>query len=223
MIKTYEEYLELALDYREMLDKATANQNQKSVIYYRGKYIAMLKKAYRIDNEGILPKSVSGLSRDVPIIQEIQRQLKGHQRQIDVAIRENTSKETENPSVPKEIALKFRKLATRISQVNFKTGTSNVGHVALDLASLSGSIFLKAPVAGASKVISSVGPLAIRLFTIPVNLFWATFFTDANLGVKEKDQKKRAYDQTVVYKLSESLQNIVKNVFENVNDITKRM
>ena len=226
MNKSYDEWLDLALEYRERLDLATDEENQKDVIYYRGKYIYALKQAYKLNNEGILPSDISGLTDDVLIIQEIKRQLRGHQRQIDLAIKEN--KEASNidtPSISKEIGLKFRRLATRVSQVNFATGVASKGDIFKDSLSLSSSTFLKSPTLITCKVLSKVGPLAVSLIALPINLISSIFFVtiDVGLGQVNKDNKQKDYNNTIIHKMSRGLSVAVNKIFESSYNAISKM
>ena len=215
MRRDYYEWLDAAREQKIELDRAIADGNAKDVIYRRGKYLYALKQAYKIDPDGIVPNAVTNYGYDVDLNQEIKVQLENHQNQIDASIRHNKHKSSiKNPTLFNEFGLKIRRLASRVSQVNFATNAAEKREakqgIAKDAASLAGTA-IKAPVMVAAKVTSAVGPLVVMVAALPFTVL-ASLLTITVDAFNGKTSEPSDYMNTPVTKMSVALQDGVKKL-----------
>lgn len=214
MNRSYTDWLTVAANYKVNLDTALADKNEKDVIYYRGKYLFALKQAFKLNKSGQVPSSITGAGSDISIETVINAELQNHQRQIDTSLKNNkTNSDIKKNTFSTELGLKIRRLATRVSQINFATGAATKKDVAKDVLGVAGST-LKAPFMVTSKVLSEVGPLAVTIISLPFTLF-ASFFS-LSFDLFDGKIKEESYNNTVVHKMSKSLKEGIKNL----SDIT---
>ncbi len=206
MARSYNDWLLEAKAYKNSLDASSTGQD---AIYYRGKYLRCLKKAYNLNPSGSLPSSITGYGFTVSLNNEINTQLTNHHNQINRSIREN--KRQPNHSISQEFALKIKRLATSLSQRNAKNSIK----ASLGLA---GTI-AKVPILAASKVLSAVGPLAVTIFALPFaaleGAFNAVNVYDGSVSSGKESQ--------VVNKISDGLSNVIKSVSNSINRRVGRM
>lgn len=198
-----------ALFHRDQLNLALEEENEKNILYNRGKYIYFLKQLHKIDPYA---RIATGDGSTIPVEQEISAQLQTHQEFIKSAIRQN--KNTDNvtiSSISKEIGLKIRRLSTRASQVDFSSGRARRVKVVTDALGLAKSI-AKLPIMISSKVLSKIGPLAVTVLSFPFALIAST--VEFGLDVTDEKKKLGTYDDTVVHQMSDALKVAVKTAFE---------
>ena len=224
MAKTYNDWLTMATHYGNRLDQAIAANDNKNILYCRGKYLYALKQAHKLNPSGILPPSVTGRSSNIALTAEINQVVRNHQAFIDQQLRANKDQRvTPKPSISKEIGLKLRRLSTRVKEVNMATGTATKKDVVKDALSLTGSV-LKVPVLVTTKVASTVGPLAVTLFTLPATLLASALSVGVDVyngDVKKVDTDK--YSNTIIHNMSNGLKKAVKNVSNNIHNTVARL
>lgn len=211
MAKNFNDWLNIATQHRINLEQALRDGDGKNVLYYRGKYIYSLKQAHRLNSSANLDSSVTGHSITVTLQEEIQAELRDHQSQIDALLKANKKhSNVENHTLSQELGLKIRRLATRASQVNFATGTATKKDVVADSLGLAGTTLVKAPIMASAKVLSGIGPLVVKVFTLPF-----TILADAVVGVEiyNGNLKDNAYHNTWVHKFSNGLEDAVGKTF----------
>lgn len=217
MTKDYDDLMEDAEDHKIRLEEAINDKNHKDIIYYRGKYLYDLKRAYKIDSNGMVPSSVTGESTPIALSDVIKKELQLHQAQIDREIdRVKDNSSIKQTPIPKETALKFRKLSTRVSQVNFQTGRAQKRDVAADAVSILGTTLIKTPALVTSRVASKLGPLAVMILAFPLTAF-ASLMSFAN-DVTSKEPKGTGYTDTPIHEMSKTLQKTVKDIGANIYD-----
>ena len=217
MARNYNDWLNEATKHRKQLDQAIRDDNAKDIIYYRGKYLFALKKAYTLlPVGGMVPKSVTGYGYDTTLVDEIRTQLGNHARQIEKSIQDNKQNASiDGGTLNKELALKLRRLSTRADQINFTTSSDEHDQAVKDVTSASaglvGTVVGKAPIMAAAKVVSAVGPLAITVVGLPFTVFSAllTFTVDAYNG---KVTKPEEFNNAPVIQISNALKDGVKKL-----------
>ena len=222
MAVDYNELMEIAEDHKIRLEEAIRDENQRDIIYYRGKYLYDLKKAYKLDPNGLVPVSVTGEKVSTLISDVIKNELQLHQMQIDDEIdRVKDNSSIEKSPIPKETALKFRKISTRASQVNFQTGQARKRDIAGDAASIFGTTLVKTPCLITSRAISKLGPLAVMIAALPFTAF-ASMMAFA-IDVTSEKPKKSGYTNTPIHEMSKTLQKAVKEVGNNIYNTIAKM
>lgn len=212
MARSFTEWLDAADEHKQRLDYAIAEDNQKDILYYRGKYLFDLKQAYKLNNTGVIPAGICGKTAPTNLANEIRAELQRHQIHIDNALQTNKRESNiTKHTLSKEIGLKIRRLATRASQVNFASGTANKANIARDAAGLAKTV-IKAPVMVAAKVASKIGPLAITIIGLPITVLASGIAFVADAG-REKPVGG-PYNNTVVHQFSDALK-------EAINDLSK--
>jgi len=210
MSRSYRDWLDIASNHKIRLQFAIEEDNNKDIIYFRGKYIYDLKQAYKIDPNGIIPSSVNMRDSDCSIAEEISAELHNHQRLIETSISANKDKaDVKNKTLSKEFGLKIRRLSTRASQVNFATGHATKKDVANDSLGLAKTV-VKAPGMIAAKVISKIGPLAITILGLPITLLASGI--SFVVGVSNGSVSNDTYNNTVVHQMSNSLKDGVRKI-----------
>lgn len=223
MAATYNQLLRDAAGYKAQLDAATTDKDR---IYYRGKYLATLKKAEKLNPSGIVPRSVNRRSTSTRIADEIAVELQNHRNQINTSIRNNkTTADKKNNTLAKEIGLKIRRIATSISSLKHarndterKNAKKNIAKDALGI----GGTLLKSPVMIASRVLSTLGPLAIIITTLPITLLAAGLSLVIDIGegqVKETNE----YNNTGIHQMSKCLQDAVRSISNKIYQTTGRI
>ena len=224
MAKTYYDYMLRAQDNRVKLDEALKASDSKNIIYYRGKYVAELQKAFRLNPNGIVPASVTG-SASIRIEDAIKAELKKHKTQITYSIQKNKlNANIKNLTLVKEVGLKIKRLSTDASLLKHastkKDKVEAKKQVAKSTLGVVGSV-VKSPVMVASKVLSTVGPLAIIITTLPLQVL--------NLGVsmvidiQNGTVKDNPYSDTFVHQMSKCLGDAVKSVSKSVYNVVGRL
>ena len=247
MARSYGHYLNKAALEKQSLDRAiqlriatkrrrdlsdaernkTIQQYDKEILLHRGRYINNLKRAYKLNNSLMLPKSMVG-GTPVAIKDEIRNQLIQHQMEINNAIRQNTSRINNNASVKniviagKDYLLKIKRLATRGDQYRFassKTARDNLRKsLGKDLVSSLGST-AKPPVMAVFKVMSKLGPLAITLTALPY-----TAFASLAIGFYRMSENQNAnFFNNEVIDLNKNLNNAVEGFFNRAYNTVGRM
>lgn len=226
MARNYNSYLNKAREYRLELENALSSDNQKNILYYRGKYLLELKKAHKYNPAGVVPPLVSGLVSDVTINDLINQELEEHQDFIDYSIKNNKKNSSiKNKTFSKEAGLKIRRLSTRIDQINFSSDKVSKddlkGEMVKDSAGLVGTA-IKAPIMATAKVASKVGPLAVTICVLPFKVF-VSLLTVVNDISNGKSSPVEEYNNTVVDKMTKSLQEAVRDVSTVIYDTTGRI
>lgn len=221
MAVDYNELMSIAEDHKIRLEEAIEAENHKDITYYRGKYIYDLKRAYKLNPEGIVPPSVTGEASALLISDVIRNELQLHQLQIDDQIeRVKDQSSIKHSPIPQETALKFRRMSTRASQVNFQTGRARKRDVAADATSILGTALVKTPFLITARVGSKLGPLAVTIAALPFTAF-ASMMKFAYDVTSEKP-KKSGYTDTPIHEMSGILKKAVKDIGENIyNTISK--
>ena len=210
MARSFTEWLDAADEHKQRLDYAIAEDNQKDILYYRGKYLFDLKQAYKLNNTGVIPAGICGKASPTNLANEIRAELQRHQAHIDNALQTNKRESNiTKHTLSSELGLKIRRLATRVSQVNFASGTATKANIARDSAGLAKTA-IKAPIMIAAKVASAFGPLAITIIGLPITLLASGIAFVADAG-KEKPTGG-PYNDTVVHQLSDALKDAVKSL-----------
>lgn len=210
MARNYNDWLSDALTHRRSMEQAIASNDQKNIVYHSGKYLYALKQAYKLNNTGIVPMVVTGLTTDVAIDAAIRTQLCNHQANINSAIRANKrSSNISNHTFSTELALKIRRLATRVTAANFATGMATKKDILKDSLGIVGT-GIKGAVMLPAKIVSKVGPLAITILTLPLTVVASglDFVIDIADGKVEKD----TYNNTVVHQLTDGLKDAVRSL-----------
>ena len=222
MNKTYDDWLDMAERYGNRLDQAITNNDSKNILYCRGKYLYALKQAHKLNPSGILPPMVTGRSSNIALTAEINQVARNHQAYINSQLQANKRRsDGKNPSITKELGLKIRRLSTRVKEVNMSTGTAKKSDIVKDAASLTGSV-LKVPVLATTKVVSTVGPLAVTLLSLPVVMLASA----AHISIDVYNGKTidgPTYDKTVVYKMSNGLKKVVKGMSDSLHNTVARL
>lgn len=214
MSTTVKECIAYAEAHRERLSAALEQKNGKDILYYRGKYLYYLKQLHKMQPDAYLDKNVTGRSSSVSLKEEISFNLEKHQSFIQKLLKKHKSKEATSLShIPTEIGLKFRRLSTRASQVDFSSGTAKKINVVTDSLGLTKSI-VKAPVMASAKILSKIGPLAVTVFAFPFTLIASA--VSLTLDATDKDKKPGTYDNTVVHQMSDTLKEGVKSICETM-------
>ena len=215
MAKGYNDYLSLALDNQTKLQNAIASRNEQKQIYYRGRLLLNLRQAHKLNPRGSVPPSLTG---GAPLNLEslINAHLVTHQNFINSAIQNNKNNVSiKKPSLTKEIALKIRRLSTKVSRVNFVNNTAQKKAMKKDIAkdslSLAGSTLIKGPVMATAKVASAVGPLVITVAALPVTVLAALLRMTIDIS-NGKESKPESYNNTCVHQMTKTLRSAIKDV-----------
>lgn len=227
MAKSYADLLNKARSHRLYLDAAIDEGNAKDILYYRGKYIADLKKNFKLNPSGVVPTSVSGYARNVSIEDAISNELRLHKNHIDASIRSNKSTATmKTHALSKEFGLKIRRLSTRYSQINFAKSEAEKNMIkketVRDKASLAGTV-AKAPFMVTAKVASKVGPLGITLLFLPANVLASLLSVTIDVSTGEVSSDMSKYNNTPINVISKDLKNAVKTLSNKTYEAVGRM
>ena len=222
MAKSYTDWLDEAENHRIKLEDALNDKDPKGVIYHRGKYIRALKKAHQLNPTGVVSTTVTGAATPLPIEHVIQSELKNHQRQIDVSLKEaKRTVSIKNACVLRESKLKIRRLIARADQMNFARGVSaknaHKKELAKESASLAATSLIKAPVMTTMKVTSVLGPLTVKIALFPAK------FIASGLSIFSGNSDVNVYNNTVVHQFSRCLEDAVKTVSVNTYETVGRM
>jgi len=219
MARNYGDWLSVAARQKAKLDQAIYDRNAKDVLYYRGKYLAALKQAQKLNPSGLVPASLTGAYRDFPIDYVVHEELVNHQNQIQANLNANKMDAINGkPRITKEIGLKIRRLATHVSQYrqaqNSDEKREMKKEIAKDSAGLTGTA-IKTPIMAAAKVTSKIGPLTIKIVALPLKVLSSLLSVTIDV-VNGKTSDPSVYSNTWVDQLSDGLGNLVKNVSNSV-------
>lgn len=221
MAKTYNTCINEAFIMKQNLTAAINNDDQKNIIYYRGKYLNLLKQIYKMNPSAV----ISSLSSK-PIEDEIKDQLDEHQATINIQIKENKkSASVKKNTLSKEIGLKIRNLATSITKLKMANTDQEKKaarkEVAKNSLKLSGTA-LKTPVMATAKVLTLVGPIAILITTLPLMLFASSVSFFWSLS-NDKEPQFKEYSNTPIHQMSFGLQSAVKSLSGEIYNTIGRL
>ena len=215
MARTFNERLQAIAHLRTQLNDAMRRGDSKDIIYYRGKLLNQLKSAQKAYPTNIVPASMSGTGNDETVTNLVNIELNNHKNHINNAIRENKrSANTGNMSLPKEVGLKLRRLATDISKLKRAQGGREKSQAAWNITKSSlglAGTAIKAPIMIASKVVSKVGPLAIAITALPLKLA-ASFMSISFDVLTGQVNESKDYSGVAITKMSTALGNAVKSI-----------
>lgn len=215
MSTEYDSWMDLAKEHREKLDDALADNDEKNILYYRGKYLFALRQAYKVNKVGLVDPSVSGLSTATSVDTVVRNVYKDHAEFINKRIIENkVHASIKEPTLAREFGLKMRRLACHVSQACFPhraaTKKQLGKEIAKDVGSLVGSV-AKTPFMLTARVISTVGPLAIGIASFPFRLL-SGFFTSTASSIFGIGDASNAFDNKVIKTVTTGLGNAIKFV-----------
>lgn len=220
MAMSYDDWMDNAKEQKRYLDAALSINNSQKIIYHRGKYLYALKRAYKLNNHGIVPAEVSFNNAATYLVDELKSTFAAHNSFIESEISKNKANSSiENRTLSQELGLKIKRLSTRASEVSFASTNGEkeklVKSAGKSSLSLLGTV-AKAPLMVATNVASKVGPLAVTIVFLPFKLLSTLFRSSLNtvFEIKEDKKNKGPYDHKVIDTISDGLGKAVKKAFE---------
>ena len=216
--KSYEDLLEEARGHRKKLDTSTTTREK---IVNRGRYLRTLRKACRLSPDGVLEPYVTGKDEEISIKDEIRDQAAKHIEIIETAIPENKKDpKMENNTLLNECGLKIRRLATNFTQVNFAGEAVTPRNIARSSAGLAGTA-VKAPFMVTSRVASAIGPLAVKVLTLPFAMFelGLNYVYDISTGKIKDHPYKDCYVGKISISLGKGIKDLSNIIYKNVGKL----
>lgn len=186
------------------------NGYEKEITATRGRLLRIMYKEYALETDVTLKASIKN---------SINREKQNHITQLNNRI--SLNKKNSNGlmhQIPKELAFKYRKLATNLKSIKLEQGLQNkavaAGKVGINAASLTASA-LKVPIVTTmkftSKVLPTIGKIAIQPLQIPTMLFSKLINPD------------KKYTGYTVTHLGEQLGIIMKDCMNKTADAVRKL
>lgn len=204
-----------AKEYRKHLDDAIKKNDAQNIIYYRGNYIEVLKRIHAINPSILLSSSIVGHDQSGSLSRELSLQMLEHKNFIN---NQRLHAKESNHSLISNIKLKTKKTFTKLSKIKhaapFRIIKDSIGVV---------TKIVKVPVMISAKVLSFVGPLAIKVMAVPFMLIEGTIQSVLDVSDEKKEMNVNVYTDTVVWKMSDLLKDTVKTLCDKTYDTFKKL